>query len=92
MLLKTDRVTEPVDDLADKLRRYTDWFHLPAPKADPDRERTARGVAVHCLRLGRSRSPAGRPRSARAGSGAWSTPPTPYFAGVRRPGQHGRRA
>jgi hypothetical protein len=33
MLLEVDRVNEPVDDLVDKLRRYHDWFELPAPKA-----------------------------------------------------------
>ncbi|MFD6186784.1 replication-relaxation family protein [Streptomyces goshikiensis] len=33
MLLEVDRVTEPVDDLVAKLRRYSDWFELPAPKA-----------------------------------------------------------
>lgn len=42
MLLEVDRVTEPVDDLVAKLRRYTEWFELPAPKADPKRERAAR--------------------------------------------------
>ncbi|MET9483610.1 replication-relaxation family protein [Streptomyces sp. NPDC006638] len=53
MLLEVDRVTEPVDDLTAKLRRYTDWFELLAPKADKDRERAARrqGAAVHDFRL-----------------------------------------
>lgn len=51
MLLEVDRVTEPVDDLVAKLRRYTDWFELPAPKADADKERAARGAAVHDFRL-----------------------------------------
>ncbi|GGZ60037.1 hypothetical protein GCM10010387_62250 [Streptomyces inusitatus] len=36
MLLEIDRVTEPVDDLVAKVRRYTEWFELLAPKADPD--------------------------------------------------------
>ncbi|GGU67230.1 hypothetical protein GCM10010274_64650 [Streptomyces lavendofoliae] len=54
MLLEVDRVNEPVDDLVAKLRRYTDWFELLAPKADKDRERVARafgGARVHDLRL-----------------------------------------
>ncbi|MFJ2900601.1 replication-relaxation family protein [Streptomyces sp. NPDC087218] len=55
MLLEIDRVTEPVDDLVDKLRRYTDWFELLAPKADADKERAARdghlGARVHDFRL-----------------------------------------
>jgi hypothetical protein len=53
MLLEIDRVTEPVDDLAAKLRRYADWFALPAPKADPAGEREARrrGAGVHAFRL-----------------------------------------
>ncbi|WP_424863402.1 replication-relaxation family protein [Streptomyces sp. MMS24-I29] len=51
MLLEVDRVTEPVDDLVDKLRRYTDWFELLAPKADPTKEKAARGAAVHDFRL-----------------------------------------
>ncbi|MFG2594942.1 hypothetical protein [Streptomyces sp. NPDC048462] len=44
---------EPVDDLVAKLRRYSDWFGLLAPKADADREKAARrqGVAVHGFRL-----------------------------------------
>lgn len=53
MLLEVDRVTEPVDDLVDKLRRYHDWFELLAPKADADKEKVARhnGAAVHDFRL-----------------------------------------
>ncbi|WP_335938988.1 replication-relaxation family protein [Streptomyces sp. PTD5-9] len=51
MLLEVDRVNEPVDDLVDKLRRYTDWFELLAPKADPIKEKAARGAAVHDFRL-----------------------------------------
>ncbi|MGW3561097.1 hypothetical protein ACWDNT_27810 [Streptomyces sp. NPDC000963] len=51
MLLEPDRVNEPVDELVDKLRRYTDWFELLAPKADPNREKAARGTAVHDFRL-----------------------------------------
>ncbi|MFJ2271819.1 replication-relaxation family protein [Streptomyces sp. NPDC087849] len=53
MLLEVDRVNEPVDELVDKLRRYTDWFELLAPKADADWERAARreGAAVHNFRL-----------------------------------------
>ncbi|MDX3697976.1 hypothetical protein PV726_49120 [Streptomyces europaeiscabiei] len=51
MLLEVDRVNEPVDDLVAKLRRYTEWFELLAPKADNDKARTARGAAVHALRL-----------------------------------------
>ncbi|MCM9077362.1 replication-relaxation family protein [Streptomyces spororaveus] len=51
MLLEVDRVTEPVDDLVDKLRRYSDWFELLAPKADANKERAARGAAVHDFRL-----------------------------------------
>lgn len=42
MLLEVDRVNEPVDDLVDKLRRYTDWFELPAPKTRPKKEPAAR--------------------------------------------------
>uniref|UniRef100_UPI0036722FB4 replication-relaxation family protein n=1 Tax=Bacillus tropicus TaxID=2026188 RepID=UPI0036722FB4 len=51
MLLEVDRVHEPVDDLTAKLRRYTDWFELLAPKADGDRAKAARGAAVHDFRL-----------------------------------------
>ncbi|WP_422517135.1 replication-relaxation family protein [Streptomyces sp. 5.8] len=53
MLLEVDRVTEPVDDLTAKLRRYSDWFELLAPKADTDGEKAARrrGAAVHDFRL-----------------------------------------
>ncbi|MFI0742737.1 replication-relaxation family protein [Streptomyces sp. NPDC021100] len=51
MLLEVDRVTEPVDELVDKLRRYTDWFELLAPKADVSKAKAARGAAVHAFRL-----------------------------------------
>ncbi|MCF3180034.1 replication-relaxation family protein [Streptomyces polychromogenes] len=51
MLLEVDRVTEPVDDLLDKLRRYQDWFELLAPKADAHREMAAQGGSVHGFRL-----------------------------------------
>ncbi|MFF5344080.1 replication-relaxation family protein [Streptomyces althioticus] len=53
MLLEVDRVTEPVDDLVAKLRRYYEWFELLAPKADANKERAARheGAAVHAIRL-----------------------------------------
>ncbi|MFF9677584.1 replication-relaxation family protein [Streptomyces eurythermus] len=53
MLLEVHRVTEPVDELVDKLRRYRDWFELLAPKADATKEMAARhhGVAVHGFRL-----------------------------------------
>jgi hypothetical protein len=51
MLLEVDRVTEPVDDLVAKLRRYTDWFELLAPKADANKEKAARSAAVHAFRL-----------------------------------------
>lgn len=51
MLLEVDRVTEPVDDLAAKLRRYTEWFELLAPKADAIKAKAARGAAVHDFRL-----------------------------------------
>ncbi|MEU5163850.1 replication-relaxation family protein [Streptomyces sp. NPDC020875] len=54
MLLEVDRVNEPVDELVDKVRRYSDWFGLLAPKADPDNERAARafgGIRVHDFRL-----------------------------------------
>jgi hypothetical protein len=53
MLLEVDRVNEPVDDLVDKLRRYTDWFELLAPKADATKETAARrqGAAVYDFRL-----------------------------------------
>ncbi|WP_307718032.1 replication-relaxation family protein [Streptomyces sp. V4I23] len=54
MLLEVDRVNEPVDVLVDKVRRYTEWFELLAPKADKDRERVARsygGARVHDFRL-----------------------------------------
>ncbi|WP_232544469.1 replication-relaxation family protein [Streptomyces buecherae] len=42
MLLEVDRVTEPIEDLVDKLRRYTEWFELLAPKVDVNRERAVR--------------------------------------------------
>lgn len=53
MLLEVDRVTEAVDDLVAKARRYSEWFALLAPRADPDREKAARrmGAAVHAFRL-----------------------------------------
>ncbi|MFI6530708.1 replication-relaxation family protein [Streptomyces uncialis] len=53
MLLEVDRVNEPVDDLTAKLRRYSDWFELLAPKADKTKEHAARrqGAAVHDFRL-----------------------------------------
>lgn len=54
MLLEVDRVTEPVDDLVAKLRRYTEWFELLAPKADANKEKAARscgGATVHAFRL-----------------------------------------
>ncbi|MFE3583176.1 replication-relaxation family protein [Streptomyces vinaceus] len=51
MLLEVDRVHEPVDDLMAKLRRYTDWFELLAPKADAARAQAASGAAVHDFRL-----------------------------------------
>ncbi|WP_435609606.1 replication-relaxation family protein [Streptomyces sp. C10-9-1] len=51
MLLEVDRVHEPVDDLVDKLRRYADWFELLVPRADPNKEKAARGAAVHDFRL-----------------------------------------
>lgn len=55
MLLEVDRVNEPVDDLVDKLRRYTDWFELLAPKADPNKEKAVRndhlGAKVQEFRL-----------------------------------------
>ncbi|WP_225824084.1 hypothetical protein [Streptomyces naphthomycinicus] len=72
MLLEDDRFTEPVDDVVAKLRRYTDWFDLLAPKADVNREKAARGVTVHDFRLW-SRPPdafqAGGGRGGRAGDG-----------------------
>lgn len=53
MLLEVDRVNEPVDVLVDKVRRYTEWFELLAPKADKDKAHAARreGAAVHGFRL-----------------------------------------
>ncbi|MEU2358949.1 replication-relaxation family protein [Streptomyces misionensis] len=42
MLLEIDRVTEPVDDLVAKLRRYHEWFDLLALKADANKEKVAR--------------------------------------------------
>ncbi|MET9661592.1 replication-relaxation family protein [Streptomyces sp. NPDC006510] len=51
MLLEVDRVNEPVDDLVAKLRRYTEWFELLAPKADAIKAKAARGAAVHDFRL-----------------------------------------
>lgn len=53
MLIEVDRVNEPVDDLTAKLRRYSDWFGLLAPKADKDKEKAAQrqGAAVHDFRL-----------------------------------------
>ncbi|MFD9722085.1 hypothetical protein [Streptomyces sp. NPDC059076] len=60
MLLEIDRVHEPVDELVEKLRRYSDWFELLAPKADKDKAHAARrkGAAVHDLRLWSRISPA----------------------------------
>ncbi|MFD4860650.1 replication-relaxation family protein [Streptomyces atratus] len=54
MLLEVGRVTEPVDVLVAKVRRYTEWFELLAPKTDKDHERAARsygGARVHDFRL-----------------------------------------
>lgn len=53
MLLEVDRVNEPVDVLVAKVRRYTEWFELLAPKADKTRAHAARrdGAAVHGFRL-----------------------------------------
>ncbi|MFE3144385.1 replication-relaxation family protein [Streptomyces scopuliridis] len=53
MLLEVDRVNEPVDVLVAKVRRYTEWFELLAPKADKAKARAARhdGAAVHDFRL-----------------------------------------
>ncbi|MCI3220863.1 replication-relaxation family protein [Streptomyces sp. NP-1717] len=51
MLLEIDRLTEPVDDLVAKLRRYHEWFELPLPKADRSQARGARGAAAHAFRL-----------------------------------------
>ncbi|MGX1887266.1 hypothetical protein [Streptomyces sp. NPDC055287] len=53
MLLEVDRVNEPVDVLVAKLRRYTEWFELLAPKADKYQAQAARydGAAVHDFRL-----------------------------------------
>ncbi|MFF3277501.1 replication-relaxation family protein [Streptomyces chrestomyceticus] len=55
MLLEVDRLTESVDDLVHKLQRYTAWFELLAPKADPAEARQARyrGAEVHEFRLWR---------------------------------------
>jgi hypothetical protein len=64
MLLEVDRVTEPVDDLVAKVRRYTEWSELLAPKADANKEKAARrrGAAVHDFGCGRAstRRPGGR--------------------------------
>ncbi|MFE5852342.1 hypothetical protein ACFQ61_03845 [Streptomyces sp. NPDC056500] len=60
MLLEVDRVTEPVDHLVAKVRRYSEWFELLAPKADKDKAHAARrkGAAVHAFRPGyRDRPP-----------------------------------
>ncbi|MFE4336503.1 replication-relaxation family protein [Streptomyces sp. NPDC056831] len=53
MLLEVDRVNEPVDVLVAKVRRYTEWFELLAPKADKVKAHAARhdGAAVHDFRL-----------------------------------------
>jgi hypothetical protein len=53
MLLEVDRVNEPVDVLVAKVRRYTEWFELLAPKADKAKAHAARhdGAAVHDFRL-----------------------------------------
>ncbi|MFJ9155010.1 hypothetical protein ACIRP7_44865 [Streptomyces sp. NPDC102270] len=51
MLLEVDRVNEPVDVLVAKLRRYTEWFELLAPKVDKDKAHMTRGAAVHAFRL-----------------------------------------
>ncbi|MEU3755781.1 replication-relaxation family protein [Streptomyces olivoreticuli] len=105
MLLEVDRVTEPVDDLVAKLRRYHEWFGLLAPGTDTVKAQAARGAAVHGSRLwsrlfrrpgGRAAyrwrlcSPGGRTRSVRAGCGASSRPPAPTSLAPRTPGQ--RRA
>ncbi|MFC9751236.1 replication-relaxation family protein [Streptomyces niveus] len=51
MLLEVDRVNEPVDDLVAKVRRYTDWFELPAAKTGVNKARGVRGAEVHAFRL-----------------------------------------
>ncbi|WP_405393464.1 replication-relaxation family protein (plasmid) [Streptomyces sp. NBC_01102] len=53
MLLEVDRVNEPVDVLVAKVRRYTEWFELLAPKADKVKAHAARrdGAAAHDFRL-----------------------------------------
>jgi hypothetical protein len=53
MLLEVDRVTEPVDVLVAKVRRYSEWFELLVPKADKVKAHAARrkGAAVHDFRL-----------------------------------------
>ncbi|CAM5516586.1 MULTISPECIES: hypothetical protein [Streptomyces] len=62
MLLKVDRLNESVDDLVHKLQRYTAWFELLAPQADPAEARRARhrGAEVHEFRLWRHVYPSTR--------------------------------
>lgn len=45
--MEVDRVNE----LMAKLRRYTDWFELLAPKADPTREKAGRAAGCGGARL-----------------------------------------
>ncbi|MEU9189453.1 replication-relaxation family protein [Streptomyces sp. NPDC048484] len=53
MLLEVDRVNEPVDVLVAKVRRYSEWFELLAPKADKVKAQAAshHGARVHDFRL-----------------------------------------
>ncbi|MFB6992277.1 replication-relaxation family protein [Streptomyces sp. NPDC056304] len=46
ILLEVDRVNEPVDVLVAKVRRYSEWFELLAPKADKDHERGSEGARL----------------------------------------------
>ncbi|MEU3748472.1 MULTISPECIES: hypothetical protein [Streptomyces] len=51
MLLEVDRVNEPIDDLVDELRRYTERYELLASKADAAKVKATWGAAVRDLRL-----------------------------------------
>ncbi|MDN3297253.1 hypothetical protein QWM81_25065 [Streptomyces ficellus] len=98
MLLEVDRVTEPVDELVDKLRRYTEWFELLAPKADAIKEKAARGG--HGFRLWSRLYPAtgregyvpvafvftGKTAAQRESRMRLEQAARPYFAGAPYPG------
>ncbi|WP_345680504.1 replication-relaxation family protein [Yinghuangia aomiensis] len=52
LLVEVDRGTEPVDELVAKLRRYAEWFRLPATRSGTDVQRAAwDGAEAHGFRL-----------------------------------------